>query len=102
MSEKEMLGFMEKIETDDAVRAKFEQVIGGADDKVVATIEFGKAQGWEISQEDVAAVKAALQSAAAEGELDDDALEGVAGGGQIRSAYKRAVKRGKSFWKWLY
>ena len=77
MSAETMIGLMEKLESDAGIREEFETALGSAEDTGATVIEFASQHGFEVTEEDCRALAAA---AAAEGELDDDALEGVAGG----------------------
>jgi len=78
MSAETMIGFVEKLESDAGIREEFETALGSTEDTDATVIEFASQHGFEVTEEDCRALAAA--AAAAEGELDDDALEGVAGG----------------------
>ena len=75
MSAETMIGFVEKLESDAGIREEFETALGSTEDTGATVIEFASRHGFEVTEEDCRAL-----ATAAEGELDDDALEGVAWG----------------------
>ena len=75
MSAETMIGFVEKLESDAGIREEFETALGSTEDTGATVIEFASRHGFEVTEEDCRTL-----ATAAEGELDDDALEGVAGG----------------------
>ena len=79
MSAETMIGFMEKLESDATFQEEFETALGSTEDTGATVIEFASRHGFEVTEEDCRAL-----ASVAEGELNDDALEGVAGGGTFR------------------
>jgi predicted ribosomally synthesized peptide with nif11-like leader len=93
MSTQSVTQFLERVETDEQLQAELAQVIESASgaseegaDRIGAT-ELGKKYGYEFSSEELWAEiqkrQSQLQERQGSGELSDEELEAVAGGGEI-------------------
>jgi predicted ribosomally synthesized peptide with nif11-like leader len=83
-----MIGFVEKLESDATFQEEFETALASAEDPgPTEVIGFASAHGFAITEEDCRTL-----ATPAEGELDDDALDAVAGGGWLQSGRKSFKK----------
>jgi predicted ribosomally synthesized peptide with nif11-like leader len=77
MSEQEIMRFLTKIESDPALSERFEAMTS-ADD----AIGLAASLGYSVTSEDLRSVAEQIAAGSEPDELDDEQLEGVAGGGR--------------------
>ena len=88
MSQQSCTEFFAKINTDAALQQEVDAALEGKEDTAAATafVEVGAKHGYEFTAQE-AAQKHQEIIAAADGELEEEALENVAGGGIIRRGF---------------
>ena len=87
MSMEAMTSLLEKARSDEAFAEALTAAVGDrqGDDAIDAVVAFGKANGFDVTAEGAREARRNFAAIAddGEGELDDDALEGVSGGAEI-------------------
>ena len=95
MSTENVINFLVQAEENTDLKTKLEAV--KTPDELLA---LAQKQGYEVSPEDFKTVKNMIKNS--DGELSEDELEAVAGGGIVRDTWQKVKDGADAAWTWFW